>query len=305
MEKVIVLGSGPAGLTAAIYLARANLNPLVLTGSNPGGQLMATSYVENWPGEQSILGPNLMNKIYEHAKYFQAKLINQDAIKVNLNVRPFEIITKRDIYYTHSLIIATGSIYKKLHCKGEDYYINKGVTNCAICDGAFYKDKPVLIVGGGDSAMENALFMTNYTKDITIVHRSDQLTASEFMKNKVISNKNIKIIYNSTIVEIFGDNDHVQGAVVQSNHRSVTQNIKVDAIFVSIGLSPNTHIFKDQLEMSKSGHIVLKKGMQSSVEGVFSCGDVEDFIYRQAIVSAGSGCKAALDCERYLKGLDI
>jgi thioredoxin reductase (NADPH) len=302
MENVIILGSGPAGLTAAIYLSRANLNPIVLTGDNPGGQLMYTSYVENWPGNISILGPNLVTNMYEHAKHFGAKLIQQKAINVDIKNRPFKIETKNAQYNTKSIIIATGSVYKKLNCKGEDYYTLKGVSNCAICDGAFYKDKPVIIVGGGDSAMENASFMTNYTKDITIVHISNELTASNFMKQKILNNKNIKIIYNSTITEIFGDEKHLQGAIIK-NKDGQELKIKADAIFVSIGLSPNTSIFKDQLELMSSGHIILKNGRETSVEGVFAAGDVTDYIYRQAIVSAGFGCQAALDCERYLKKL--
>jgi len=299
-RKLIILGSGPAGLTAAIYAARANLNPLVIQGSNPGGQLMTTTAVENWPGEISIMGPELMLKIEKHAKHFGTEFLSRDITKVDFKQDPFLLTTNKDEdLYAHSVIITMGATPKRLNCKGEDTYWGKGVTTCAVCDGAFYKDKPVVIVGGGDSAAENATFMTKFTDNITIIHILPKLTASYAMQNKILNNKKIKIIYNSTVTEIIG-NDHVKQVAIKNLNTNEITILDTNAVFIAIGLNPNTDIFKNQLELNNYGYILLKEQTKTSVDGIFAAGDIADWRYRQAITSAGTGCAAALDAERYL-----
>lgn len=301
-EKIVILGSGPAALTAAIYLARSNLNPLVIEGKNPGGQLMGTSYIENWPGTISILGSSLILNMKKHALHFGTRFLSEEVTHVNLKTKPFIIQThKNSVIKCQALIIATGATPKKLNCPGEDKYWSKGVTTCAVCDGTLYKNKKVIIVGGGDTAMENASFMTNFTNDITIVHILPKLTASYPMQQKILKNPNIHIIYESTISEILGNESIVTGAIITNQNTGEKTNLKADAIFISIGLEPNTKIFKDQLELTPFGYIVLKENTQTSIEGVFAAGDVSDSRYRQAITSAGFGCAAALDSEKYLK----
>ncbi len=301
-EKLIIIGSGPAGLTAAIYAARANLAPLVIDGHEPGGQLTTTTLVENWPGEKSIDGPLLMRNIREHAAHYKTRFLSETITKVDLSQRPFVLTTDRDTtLHTDALIIATGAQPKKLGCPGESTYWGKGVTTCAVCDGAFYRNMPVVVVGGGDTAMESASFLTNFTDDITIVHILDKLTASHAMQERVINNPNIKIIYNSTVSSIEGDGKKVTHVTVTHQQIGQPQTIKANGVFVAIGLNPNTHLFKGQLEMSPYGHITLTKHTHTSVPGVFAAGDVVDNRYRQAITSAGNGCAATLDAERYLK----
>lgn len=301
-EKIIIIGSGPAGLTAAIYTARAGLNPVVIEGKNPGGQLMNTTYVENWPGEESILGGQLMAKMRKHAQKLGTRFISEEIVNIDCKTKPFTLTThKNNVLQAHALIIATGATPKRLGCPGEDQYWGKGVTTCAVCDGAFYRDKKVIIVGGGDTAMEDASFMTNFTKDIAIVHILDKLTASHAMQERIITNPSIKIIYNTTVTAIEGDGKHVTHATLSDQKTGKSEKIPVDAIFVAIGLSPNTGMLKGQIELIKSGHILHKHDTQTSVSGIFAAGDVVDYKYRQAITSAGQGCQAALDAERYLK----
>lgn len=301
-EKLIILGSGPAGLTAALYAARAQLQPLIIEGKTPGGQLMGTTHVDNWPGNFHILGPQLMMNMREHVQQFPARFLAEEVVSVNFSQRPFTLTThKKNTLTTNALIIATGATPRRLQCPGEDLYWGKGVTTCAVCDGAFYRDKKVIIVGGGDTAMEDASFMSNFTHDITIVHLLDKLTASAPMQERVLKNPHIKVIYNSTIAEILGNNEHVTGARITNQKTGISEMIPVDALFVAVGLQPNTALFKNQLELDKYGYIIHKKYTQTSVEGIFAAGDVVDNRYRQAITSAGSGCMAALDAERYLK----
>ncbi len=303
-HKLIIIGSGPAGLTAAIYAARANLNPLILNGNMPGGQLMNTTYVENWPGEKRILGPDLMKQIEEHAQSFGTQTRDGVVTQVDFKQTPFTINTDQKEQFTaDSIIIATGSSPKTLNCPGEKEYWGKGVTTCAVCDGAFYKDKKVIIVGGGDSAMENASFMLNFTHDITIIHILDKLTASAAMQQRILNNPHIKIIYNSTVSEIKGNNDHVTQVTITNKKTNENQSLAVDAVFITIGLTPNTQVFKGQLDLTDYGYIKLEDHQtKTSVPGIFVAGDAADARYRQAITSAGSGCMAALDAERYLKG---
>lgn len=300
-HKLIIIGSGPAGLTAGVYASRAQLKPLIFEGSNPGGQLMTTTEVENWPGVTSIMGPQLMKNLREHAQQQGAQLVRETIESVDFSQRPFKLHTKKNIYHAESIIIATGATPKRLTCPGEKEYWSKGVSTCAICDGAFYKGKKVLIVGGGDTAMEDASFMTNLTDDITIVHILDSFTASAAMQKRVINNPKIKTLFNSTVTAIEGDGNQMTHVTITNQKSGVSEKLAFDALFTAIGIHPNTALFKDQLELDKGGYIVHKRLTETSVPGVFAAGDVADFRYRQAITSAGEGCQAALDAERFLK----
>lgn len=304
IHNLIIIGSGPAGLTAGVYSSRAFLKPLLLQGDKPGGQLMGTTEVENWPGNKSIMGPKLMIDLQDHAKHFGTEIICELVTRVDFSQRPLVLETnKGKIFKTQSVIIATGARPNTLNCPGEKEYWGKGVTTCAVCDGAFYPNKKAVIVGGGDTAMEDASFMTKFTNEITIVHILDKLTASPAMQKRVLGNPKIKIIYNTTITEIKGNGQHVTELVLTNQKTGKTQIIPSDVMFLAIGQKPNTGIFKGQLELDKMGYIVLKDGSKTSVDGVFAAGDVADYKYRQAIVSAGSGCMAALDAQRYLETL--
>jgi thioredoxin reductase (NADPH) len=302
-SNLVIIGSGPAGLTAGIYAARANLQPVIVEGKDAGGQLMGTTYVENWPGNRSILGPQLMMNMREHAKELGCTIVSGWVTSVDFSKAPFVInLPNEKKLHALSVIIATGATAKRLGCPGEDHYWGKGVTTCAVCDGTFYKDLPVVIVGGGDTAMEDASFMTNFTDQITIVHIQDKLTASAAMQERVLNNPKIKIIYNSTVTEIKGDGNKVTGVVITDQKTSQKQERDFSAVFVAIGLNPNTELFKGQLELEKNGYLKLTNHTHTSVPGVFGAGDVSDYRYRQAITSAGAGCMAALDAEKYIKG---
>lgn len=301
-HPLIIIGSGPAGLTAGIYASRAQLAPLIFEGSAPGGQLMGTTAVENWPSEKSIMGPQLMKNMRENAQSLGAKLIRETIESVDFSQQPFTLKTKKNTYQARAIIIATGANPKRLGCPGEAEYWAKGVSTCAVCDGAFYKDKKVLIVGGGDTAMEDASFMTNFTKDITIVHILDKFTASAAMQQRIINNPTIKIIYQSTITAIEGNGSHVTQVTITNQMTGNVEKIAFDAVFIAIGITPNTALFKGQIELDKGGYIKQKPdSTETSVSGIFAAGDVADYRYRQAITSAGEGCKAALEAERYLK----
>lgn len=300
---LIIIGGGPAALTAAIYAARANLKPLIFEGSMPGGQLMGTTAVENWPGTVSILGPDLMMNMRAHAVAMGAEIISQEVASVDLNKKPFHITTANGQEYSAKVIIvATGAKPNKLsNCPGQDEYWGKGVTTCAVCDGALYKDKKVVIVGGGDTAMEDASFMTNYTNDIIIIQNLEQLSATYAMQQRVVNNPAIKIIYSSTVTEIKGDGKKVTGIIINNLKTHEKTELTTDGVFLAIGLKPTTELFKGQLELNSYGYLKLSDGTKTSKDGVFGAGDVADARYRQAITSAGTGCMAALDAERYLK----
>jgi thioredoxin reductase (NADPH) len=301
-ENLIIVGSGPAGLTAAIYASRAHLKPIVIEGTMPGGQLMGTSFVENWPGITSIMGPELMRNLREHAISFGAQIVPGNVVSVSTASTPFSVQTDHSETYTaHALILALGATPKRLGCPGEDEYWGKGVTTCAICDGFFYAGKKVIVVGGGDSAMESASFLTKFTDAITIVHVLDTLTASSAMQERVLKNKATSIIYNSTVTMIQGNGEHVTHAVLTNQKTKAETTVEVDGIFIAIGLTPNTEILKNKVELDKYGYIKITDGTKTSVEGIFAAGDVQDYRYRQAITSAGSGCMAALDAEQYLR----
>ncbi len=300
-HQVIIIGSGPAGLTAALYCARSGIKPLVFEGAEPGGQLMGTALVENWPGNQKVFGAELIIAIKSHAESFGTQCIMDSIEHVDISKRPFIVTSAENGQYScDSLIIATGASHKKLGCKGEQEYWGHGVTTCAVCDGAFYKDQPVVIAGGGNSGAENALFMTKFSNDITIVHRSENLSASYVLQER-IKKSAIKVMYNSIISEINGDGEKVTGVVVKNSKTSETQSLNVKGVFVSIGTLPNSIFIKDQLETDQYGYIVVKDhGVHTSVPGVFVAGDVANPYHRQAIVASGRGCIAALEAEKFL-----
>lgn len=301
LRKLIIVGSGPAGFTAGIYAARANLSPLIIEGESPGGQLMGTSSVENWPGEQSIMGPKLMQNMREHAKHAGSDFLSESVVRTDFSRSPFTLYTNKDKkLQAHSIIIATGATPKKLKVPGEDIYWGKGITTCAVCDGAFYKNMPVVVVGGGDTAMEEASFMTKFTDDITIIHILDKLTATATMQQRVLNNPKINVIYSSTVTEIKGDGEKVQEVTITHQKTKKTQTLSTGAVFIAIGLNPNTEPFKDQLSVNQYGYLQLNNVTHTSVQGVFGAGDVADARYRQAVTSAGAGCMAAMDAERYL-----
>lgn len=304
-HKLIILGAGPAGLTAAIYAARANLSPLVITGKNPGGQLMGTNGVENWPGNKSIPGPQLMMSMQDHAAHFGTQFLEESVESVALSQRPFTLTTdKKNTLTCDALIIATGASPKRLGCPGEEQYWGKGVTTCAVCDGAFYKNQHALIVGGGDTAMEDASFMLNFTDKITIVHILDKLTASAATQKRIVNNPKITILYNSTVSAIYGDGTHANRVTITNKKTGQSHDLDVAVVFIAIGLNPNVAPFKGQLEFNSFGFIQVTGHTKTSVAGVFVAGDVADYQYRQAITSAGAGCMAALDAERYLKSIE-
>jgi len=307
IEKLLIIGSGPAGLTAGIYAARADLSPIIIDGQKPGGQLMGTTAVENWPGDKSILGPTLMKNMRDHAQHFGCRFFADTVTDIDTTKKPFEVTTKKnEKIMAHAIIVATGASPKKVGCKGEDEYWGKGITTCAICDGAFYKDKKVVVLGGGDSAMESASFLQKFTNDITLIHIGDKLSASVPLQKRVVDNPDIKIIYNSTITEFRGNGDHLQEVEITNQNTKEKQILPAHGAFIAIGHIPNTSFLKGKIDLSDYGYAIIqghKNHTQTSVPGIFAAGDVADPLYRQAITSAGMGCMAALDAERYLSTL--
>ncbi len=304
-RNMLILGSGPAGYTAALYAARARLRPLVLKGLAAGGQLMLTTEVENYPGfADGILGPELMEQMEKQAERFEAELLHQDATKVDLSERPFGVWAGDHEYRAHSLIISTGASAKWLGVPGEDTLRGRGVSSCATCDGFFFRDRELLVVGGGDTAMEEATFLTKFASKVTIVHRRDEFRASQIMIDRATSDPKIEVRWNVTVEEILGDGA-VQGARLQDTVTGDTEEVATDGVFVAIGHTPNTTLFEGQLDLEDGYIPVQEPRTLTSVPGVFAAGDVVDRIYRQAVTAAGMGCKAAMDAERFLAAQGI
>jgi thioredoxin reductase (NADPH) len=299
---VIIIGSGPAGLTAALYTARANLKPLVIEGLEAGGQLMITTMVENWPGYRGgIMGPVLMDEMREQAERFGARIVQGQVESVDLSTRPFRVTVADRDYRADTLIIATGASAQWLGLPSEKKLVGRGVSSCATCDGAFFKNRPIVVVGGGDTAMEEALFLTRFASNVSVVHRRDKLRASKVMQDKAFANPKIAFVWNTRLEEIQDvDKGEVTGVVLRNLLTDELSTLDVDGVFVAIGHIPNTGLFKGQLDMNAAGYLVTN-GTKTNVEGVFACGDVQDATYRQAITAAGSGCMAAMDAERFLE----
>jgi thioredoxin reductase (NADPH) len=305
LRNVVIIGSGPAGLTAALYTARANLKPLVIEGLEAGGQLMLTTMVENWPGHRDgIMGPELMAEMRAQAERFGAEIIRGQVTSVDLQSRPFTVTTSDGAHQCRSLIIATGASARLLGLPSERALIGHGVSTCATCDGYFFRGKPIAVVGGGDSAMEEAMFLTRFASQVTVIHRRDKLRASKIMQDKAFANPKISFEWNADVESV---DDAARGEVtainIRSNLTGEARSIRVDGVFVAIGHTPNTALFTGQLEMDPSGYVITHSGSRTSVPGVFACGDVQDHIYRQAVTAAGSGCMAAIDAEKYLEGV--
>jgi len=309
MEKVVILGSGPAGLTAAIYCARAELQPLLIQGSQPGGQLTITTEIENFPGfPEGIQGPELMDRMKKQAEKFGTRIIFDNVSKVDLREKPFKIYLENseELIETRSVIIATGASARFLGLEEEKELMGHGVSACATCDGFFFKGKEVAVVGGGDTAMEEANFLTRFANKVYVIHRRDTLRASKAMQEKAFSNDKISFVWNSVIERILGNKKTgVEGVILKNLKTNEKNTLNVQGVFVAIGHNPNTEIFKGQIEMDEQGYIITKNGTHTSVEGVFAAGDVQDKKYRQAITAASSGCMAALDCQHYLESLKL
>jgi thioredoxin reductase (NADPH) len=301
LREVIIIGGAAAGYTAALYTARANMNPLVIEGLNWGGQLMITSDVENYPGyAEGILGPEMMQDFRRQAARFGAEFITDDATRVDFSERPFRVWVGDDEYRAETVIVATGANARQLGLESETKLQGRGVSYCAVCDAAFFKDQDVVVVGGGDSAMEEATFLAKFADKVTIVHRRDVFRASPIMVDRARASEKIEFVTDSVVEEVLGD-DRVTGVVVRNVRTDERTEIPADGFFVAIGHDPNTQLYRGQLDMDESGYLITKgKSSETNVEGVFAAGDVQDHVYRQAVTAAGSGCMAALDSERWL-----
>ena len=305
-RKVIIIGSGPAGLTAALYTARANLNPLVFEGSQPGGQLTITTDVENFPGfPDGIMGPELMDLFRKQAERFGAECHFEHVTKVDFSKKPYNVWVGDKNYQAESIIIATGATAKMLGLDSEKELMGFGVSACATCDGFFFKDKKVLVVGGGDSAMEEATYLTKFASEVVIVHRREEFRASKIMIDRAMNNPKIRVLWNSTIDEIMGSQEKgVHAVKINKTDSDESFEEECDGVFMAIGHKPNTELFTDVLKTDQNGYLVTTDGSTSTnIDGIFACGDVQDHVYRQAVTAAGSGCMSAIDAERYLESI--
>ncbi len=312
-SRLIILGSGPAGYTAAVYAARANLKPMLITGMAQGGQLMTTTEVDNWPADaDGVQGPDLMARFEAHARRFETEMVFDHIHTAKLTEKPFTLIGDTGTYTCDALIIATGASAQYLGLPSEEKFSGKGVSACATCDGFFYRNKPVAVVGGGNTAVEEALYLANIASHVTVIHRREKFKAEKIMQDKLFEKEKagkVTILWNNTLDEVLGDDSGVTGLRVKNVQNGTTQDIDVHGVFIAIGHKPNTDIFAGQLEM-EGGYLVTEMGRkgnatQTSIQGVFAAGDVQDHIYRQACTSAGTGCMAALDAERYLDNLGL
>jgi thioredoxin reductase (NADPH) len=308
VRNVIIVGSGPAGLTAAIYTARASLAPLIIEGEpsstsdQPGGQLMLTTEVENYPGfPEGIMGPELMMNFRSQAERFGAEYVTEKATAVDFDARPFKVWVRETEYQAHSIIVSTGAKSLWLGLEAEQRLIGHGVSSCATCDGFFFRDQHIAVVGGGDSAIEEATFLTKFAAKVTIIHRRDELRASKIMQDRAFANPKIEFLWNHTVTELHGESS-LEGAEVTNVLTGETSTLPVTGLFVAIGHQPNTELFKGVLDMEDSGYLITEPGStRTNIDGIFACGDVQDHTYRQAITAAGSGCMAAIDAERWLE----
>lgn len=308
-HRLIILGSGPAGYTAAVYAARANLKPVVITGIEPGGQLTTTTEVDNWPGDvEDLQGPDLMVRMQQHAERFETEIVYDHIHTVNIKDRPFVLEGDSGTYTCDALIIATGASAMYLGLESEQAFMGKGVSACATCDGFFYRGQKVAVIGGGNTAVEEALYLSNIAEEVVLVHRRDKLRAEKILQDKLLAKDNIKVMWDHTLDEVLGDDSGVTGMRVKSTKDDTTENVELQGVFIAIGHKPNTDIFQGQLDMN-NGYIKIKSGLEgnataTSVPGVFAAGDVADHVYRQAVTSAGAGCMSALDAEKYLESLE-
>ncbi len=308
-HRLIILGSGPAGYTAAVYAARANLNPVVITGIQPGGQLTTTTEVDNWPGDvEGLQGPDLMVRMQQHAERFDTQVLFDHINEVVLDQRPFVLKGDSGTYSCDALIIATGASAMYLGLDSEQAFMGRGVSACATCDGFFYRGQKVAVVGGGNTAVEEALYLSNIASEVVLIHRRDKLRAEKILQDKLFAKDNVTVMWDHVLDEVLGDDSGVNGIRVKSTKDDSTEELELQGLFIAIGHKPNTDIFAGQLDMH-DGYIRIRSGLEgnataTSVAGVFAAGDVADHIYRQAVTSAGSGCMAALDAERYLETLE-
>ena len=309
--RVLILGSGPAGYAAAVYAARANLNPVMVTGIEQGGQLMTTTDVDNWPGDvEGLQGPALMERMLRHAERFNTEIINDHIHTADLSVRPFRLEGDYNTDTADALIISTGATAMYLGLESEEAYKGRGVSACATCDGFFYRGKPVAVVGGGNTAVEEALYLSNIASKVTLIHRRDELRAEKILQDHLFEkarNGNVEIVWDHVVEEVLGDDSGVTGLRIKGTKNDETTDLTLDGVFIAIGHKPNTGLFAEQLDM-KNGYIVVKSGISgdataTSIEGVYAAGDVADQVYRQAITSAGAGCMAALDAEKFIDAL--